>query len=79
MLFNNNGYLHWLDVPPPKEIEKRHVMLVVDFENIIDKPKKDIRQLLAQTRGCIKPLRNFEEIDKEIVRMRSEWDREWEE
>lgn len=43
------------------------------------KPTKstpDIRQLLAQTRGCLKPLRDIDDIDKGIVRMRSEWDRE---
>ena len=41
------------------------------------KSTPDIRQLLAQTRGCLKPLRDIDEINKGIAQMRSEWDREW--
>lgn len=62
----HNGHLHWLSMPPPQEIEKRHVMVVVDLENIVAKPTPDIRQLLAKTRGCLKPLRAIDDIDKEM-------------
>jgi len=41
------------------------------------KSRADIRQLLAQTRGCLKPLRAIDDIDKGIAQIRSEWDREW--
>jgi len=74
----HNGHLHWLGIPPPREIEKRHVMVVVDMDAKTDKPTKDIRKLLAQTRGCLKPLRAIDDIDKDIAQMRAEWDREWE-
>lgn len=73
----HNGHLHWLGMPPPREIEKRHVMVVVDLEKKADKPSPDIRQLLVQTRGCLKPLRTIDDIDKDVAQMRSEWDREW--
>jgi hypothetical protein len=74
----HNGHLHWLGMPPPREIEKRHVMVVVDLDKNVNSPTTDIRRLLAQSRGCIKPLRAINDIDKDIVQMRSEWDREWE-
>ena len=73
----HNGHLHWLGMPPPREIEKRHVMVIVDLDKKVDSPTTDIRRLLAQSRGCIKPLRAINDIDKDIVQMRSEWDREW--
>jgi hypothetical protein len=73
-----NGHLHWLGMPPPREIEKRHVLVVVDLDKQTDKPATDIHQLLAKTRGCIKPLATVDEIDHDIAQMRSEWDREWE-
>jgi hypothetical protein len=72
----HNGHLHWLGMPPPQAIEKHHVMVVVDLEKEA-KPTTDIRQLLAKTRGCLKPLRSLDEIDQNITEMRSEWDREW--
>jgi hypothetical protein len=73
----HNGHLHWLGQSPPREIEKRHVMVVVDLDKDAAKPATDIRQLLAKTRGCLKPLRSLDEIDQNIAEMRSEWDREW--
>ena len=73
----HNGHLHWLGMPPPREIEKRHVMVIVDLDKKVDSPTTDIRRILAQSRGCIKPLRAINDIDKDIVQMRSEWDREW--
>lgn len=73
----HNGHLHWLGMPPPREIEKRHVMVVVDLDKETAKPPKDIRQLLAQTRGCLRPLKSIDEIDQNISDLRSEWDREW--
>lgn len=63
----HNGHLHWLGMPPPREIEKRHVMVVVDLEKEAVKPTTDIRQLLVQTRGCLKPLRPIDEIDQNRV------------
>jgi hypothetical protein len=44
----HNGHLHWLGMPPPREIEKRHVMVVVDLENKAAKPTPDIRKLLHE-------------------------------
>ena len=73
----HNGHLHWLGMPPPKEIEKRHVMVVVDLEKVAKKTTGNLHQLLAQTRGCLKPLRKIDDIDTEMAEMRSEWDREW--
>ena len=64
-------------MPPPQEIEKRHVMVIVDLEKKAAKTATDIRQLLAQTRGCLKPLRLIDEIDQNISDMRSEWDRDY--
>ncbi len=57
----HNGHLHWLGMPPPLEIEKRHVMVVVDLDMKATKSTTNIRQLLAQTRGCVKPLRSIDE------------------
>jgi hypothetical protein len=73
----HNGHFHWLGMTPPREIEKRHVMVVVDLEKKAAKPATDIRQLLAHTRGCLKPLRSIDEIDQNISDMRSDWNREW--
>lgn len=73
----HNGYLHWLGIPPPHAIEKRHVMVVVDLDKEPAKPITDINQLLAKSRGCLKPMRSLDEIDQKISDMRSEWDREW--
>ena len=73
----HNGHLHWLGIPPPQDIEKRHVMVVVDVEKNAIKPTNDIHQLLARTRGCLKPLKSVSNIDESITQMRSEWDREW--
>ena len=66
----HNGHLHWLGMPPPLEIEKRHVMVVVDLDMKATKSTTNIRQLLAQTRGCVKPLRSIDEIDKNISELR---------
>jgi len=68
----HNGHLHWLGMMPPLEIEKRRVMVVVDLDNEAAKPPVDIRQLLAQTRGCLRPLKPIDEIDQNISAMRSE-------
>jgi hypothetical protein len=73
----HNGHLHWLGIPPPQDIEKRHVMVVVDLEKNAIKPTTDIHQLLTRTRGCLKPLKSVCNIDESITQMRSEWDREW--
>jgi len=73
----HNGHLHWVGMPPPPEIERRHVMVVVDLEKKIEKPTTDISHLLAQTRGCIKPLRSIDEIDQACSEIRTDWDREW--
>ncbi len=35
------------------------------------KSTTDIRQLLSHTRGCLKPLRDIDEIDSDIAQMRS--------
>lgn len=72
----HNGHLHWLGMPPLREIEKRHVV-VVDLDKGATRPPVDIRQLLAQTRGCLRPLRSIDEIDQNISGMRSEWNRAW--
>jgi len=71
----DNGHLHWLGIPPPKEIEKRHLLVVVDLEDAQQKDQAQLHQLLQQTRGCIKPLRSIDNIDAEISSMRLEWDR----
>jgi hypothetical protein len=73
----HNGHLHWLGLPPPRTIEKRHVMVVVDLEKDSAKPITDVKQLLAKTRGCLKPLRTLDKIDQSVSAIRSEWDREW--
>lgn len=48
--------------------------LVHVHKNNPAKSSTDTRQLLAQTRGCLKPLRDIDEIDKDVVQMRSEWE-----
>lgn len=73
----NNGHLYWLGMPPPREIEKSHVMVVVDLEKKVAKPMTDICQVLAQSRGCLKPLQAIDTIDEGITQMRAEWNREW--
>lgn len=70
----HNGHLHWLGIPPPQEIERRHVMVEADLENDAAKPTPDIQHLLAKTRGCLKPLRAIDDIDNYMAQMRSEWD-----
>jgi hypothetical protein len=47
---------------------------VVVHKNKPTKSTPDIRQLLAQTRGCLKPLRDIDKIDKDAEKMRSEWE-----
>ena len=68
----SNGNLHWLGIPPPREIEKRHVMVVVDMDEKAAKSTTDIRQVLTQTRGFLKPLRSMDEIDQNISDIRSD-------
>lgn len=73
----HNGHLHWISLAPPVEIDKRRVMVVVDVEEALAKPATNIQQLLAITRGCVKPLQTIDEIDANVTKMRTEWDREW--
>ncbi len=73
----HNGHLHWIGLAPPVEIDKRRVMVVVDVEEALAKPATNIQQLLAKTRGCVKPLQTIDEIDANVTKMRAEWDREW--
>ena len=72
-----NGHLHWIGLAPPMDIERHHVKVIVDMEEKRDKPAKSIRQLLAKTRGCLKPLQTIDNIDADISKIRAEWNREW--
>lgn len=72
-----NGQLHWVGARPPKEIEHQHVMVIVDLDKLDAQPTKNIRRLIENSRACVKPLMDIDEIDASVLKMRSEWDREW--
>ena len=73
----HKGHLHWTGPKPPPDIEKSRVLVVVDVDAEREKDTSDIRHLLEQSRGCIRPLRSLQDIDDEIKKMHAEWDLEW--
>jgi hypothetical protein len=73
----HNGHLHWTGPKPPSVIEKSRVLVVVDIEADAVKSSADMRILLERSRGCIKPTQSIANIDREINKMRAEWDLEW--
>ena len=74
----HKGHLHWIGASPPEEIERRRVVVVIDLEKRPVQSGVKLRMLLSRTRACLEPLRSIQEIDNELAKTRTEWDREWE-
>jgi len=74
-IYNGNQF-RWIN-PPPKVNKEVHVLLVMDIENTVTKPKKNIHEVLQRSWGCLGTGKSLDQIDQEINEMRQEWDREW--
>jgi hypothetical protein len=73
----NGHQFHWLNQIPPKPEKEVHVVLVMDVDKPIVKPKSNIQEVLQQAWGCLSIGKSLDEIDQEINEMRQEWERGW--
>ncbi|EDN66669.1 hypothetical protein BGP_1731 [Beggiatoa sp. PS] len=73
----NGHQFHWLNKIPPKPEKEVHVVLVMDVEKTVIKPKPNIHEVLQRAWGCLGTGKSLDEIDQEINEMRQEWDRGW--
>lgn len=72
----SDNQLHWINQSPPKLDKKVRVIVVMEVENTVKKPKKDLHDILDRAWGCMGNGKSMDEIDLEMNRMRQEWDRE---
>ncbi len=75
----DHGQLHWIQQPPPNISQKMRVIVVLEVPQKQEEPiQESIHALLQRTRGVLGNGKTLEDIDREILTMRQEWQREWE-
>jgi len=74
-IYSDNQF-HWINQAPPKLDKKVRVILVMEVENTVAKPEKNLHEVLHRAWGCLGNGKSMDEIDLEINHKRQEWDRE---
>jgi len=75
-IYSGNQF-RWINQAPPKLDKEVRVVLVMDVENTVAKPKKNLHEVLQGAWGCLGSGKSLDEIDQEMNEMRNEWDRGW--
>lgn len=75
----SHGRLHWIHQSPPELAKEMRVIVVLD----VPQPpahitQENIHTLLQRTRGSLGRGKTLAEVDREILSMRKEWERAWE-
>jgi hypothetical protein len=75
----SRGQLRWMHHAPPELEDEMQVIVVLDVQPPSDqRPQESIHALLQRTKGSLGRGKTLADIDREIVTMREEWEREWE-
>ena len=72
-----SGGLRWVSEHPTIPDGER-VLVVVEGRSRPERAGgEETRKLLDAAWGCVEPPRTADDIDRDIARMRAEWDRDW--
>ena len=75
----DHGQLHWIQHPPLDMTQTMRVMVMLEVpQKQKAQTQESIHALLQRTRGVVGKGKTLAEIDREILTMREEWQREWE-
>lgn len=72
-----HGTLQWIDDIP--EGDNLHVIVTVLEREKSPELEESIEDLLNRSKGIVNPRKSKDEIDEDIIAMRAEWKREWDE
>lgn len=73
-----HGKLDWLNIPPQVRDGMKVIVVIEESdEQKYEIRRKELMKTLKATWGCVTPRRSIVEIDKDIRKMRDEWEREW--
>ena len=68
--------LQWIDDAP--EGDNLRVIITVLKKVKASESEESIEDLLKRSRGIVTPRKTKDEIDRDILEMRAEWNRKWE-
>ncbi|MFH1112965.1 MAG: hypothetical protein V1792_03505 [Pseudomonadota bacterium] len=70
-----DGKLRWVREQPLGRSMRVMVTVLEEEPDALTVARR--KEIWRQSKGCIKPGKSIEEIDADILRMRAEWEREW--